>query len=212
MTRLGFLMVAVCVIFAATWFITRPGKETEVSRPVARHRAARPAAKTAHAQPTFQTLLDSSPVLNRSIGESNLNSHFGDTGHLPVHAIGTAPANERLLSSEKNAHLDSTTHGRTIPRPSPALQESTVTQPAVWAHIEDSPYLTPAQQDEIQSAAIELRDKIANSGLDPASQEYRDLWIREVEQSDWMFRQRYGARAWNQHLVQSHQLSQTSQP
>lgn len=83
----------------------------------------------------------------------------------------------------------------------------TVLQPAAWVDLGDDPAVSTAHSQGIQHIAEELKDQIAESGLDPASPEYRRLWNRAVRESDWKFRARYGARAWTRHHIQAHHMA-----
>ncbi len=78
--------------------------------------------------------------------------------------------------------------------------------PAVWVDLGDESSLAPEQLLELQRSAEELRERIADSGLDPASPEYRSIWENAVQDSDQAFRQRYGGQAWHQHHVQTYHM------
>lgn len=62
-------------------------------------------------------------------------------------------------------------------------------------------------KSDIQKIAEDFHHKIANSGLDPASSEYRKFWNDAVRDSDQLFRARYGDQAWNAHHIQAHHLA-----
>lgn len=83
----------------------------------------------------------------------------------------------------------------------------TILQPAAWVDLGDDPAISTAHSQGIQRIAEELKQQIAESGLDPASPEYRRLWNRAVRESDWKFRARYGARAWTRHHIQAHHMA-----
>jgi hypothetical protein len=83
-------------------------------------------------------------------------------------------------------------------------------QPAVWVEIGDLSDLAPLQQEEIQSAAEELVEKIVASDPDPSSPGYQQAWAEAVADSDRLFRQRYGARLWSLHHIEAHHLARTS--
>lgn len=97
---------------------------------------------------------------------------------------------------------------KALSRESERFDEATgnhvVLQPAAWIDLGDDSTLSQEHQDGIQQIASELRDKIADSGLDPSSPEYRKLWNHAVRESDWKFRARYGARAWARHHIQAY--------
>ena len=85
-----------------------------------------------------------------------------------------------------------------------------VRQPAAWVDLGETSALTPSEQEEVQAAAVALHEQIAASGLDPDSPEYRDLWEKAVADSDRMFRQRFGGRAWVAHHIQAFHLGQVT--
>lgn len=74
--------------------------------------------------------------------------------------------------------------------------------PALWADLGDGSDLTEVQQAELQHDAELLQQRLADSGLAIDSAAYRALWESEVEDSDRIFRQRYGVHAWHRHHVQ----------
>jgi hypothetical protein len=80
-------------------------------------------------------------------------------------------------------------------------------QPAVWVDLGAASSLSQDKQDEIQGLAESLSRKITESGLDPASPEYKQLWDEAVVDSDQLFRQRYGNQAWMEHHVQAYHLA-----
>jgi hypothetical protein len=80
-------------------------------------------------------------------------------------------------------------------------------QPAVWVDLGAASSLSQDQQDEIQNLAESLSRQITESGLDPASPEYKQLWDKAVVDSDQLFRQRYGNQAWMEHHIQAHHLA-----
>ncbi|MEY3896646.1 MAG: hypothetical protein RLZZ214_2166 [Verrucomicrobiota bacterium] len=82
-----------------------------------------------------------------------------------------------------------------------------VPQPAVWVDLGAASSLSQDKQDEIQGLAESLGRKITESGLDPASPEYKQLWDEAVVDSDQLFRQRYGNQAWMEHHIQAHHLA-----
>lgn len=77
--------------------------------------------------------------------------------------------------------------------------------PALWVEIPDSPYLTPAQQTELQADAEALAETLNNSGLTPGTPEYNKFRDDIFRDSDYAFRARYGQRAWLEHHLQAHQ-------
>jgi hypothetical protein len=62
-------------------------------------------------------------------------------------------------------------------------------------------------KSDIQKIAEDFHQKIANSGLDPASSEYRKFWNDAVRDSDQLFRARYGEQAWQAHHIHAHHLA-----
>lgn len=78
--------------------------------------------------------------------------------------------------------------------------------PALWADLGDGSDLTESQQAELQQDAELLQQRLADSGLAIDSAAYRALWESEVEDSDRIFRQRYGVHAWHRHHVQAYHL------
>ena len=95
-------------------------------------------------------------------------------------------------------------------KPRPAGQhpdaEPRIPFPAVWVDLGDESSLAPEQLAEIQRSAEVLRARIVDSGLVPASPEYRSVWENAVQDSDQAFRQRYGGQAWHQHHVQTYHM------
>lgn len=85
-----------------------------------------------------------------------------------------------------------------------------VPQPAVWVDLGEASSLSQDQQDEIQALAESLSRKITESGLDPASPEYKQLWEEAVVDSDQLFRQRYGNQAWMEHHIQAYHLAHSA--
>lgn len=85
-----------------------------------------------------------------------------------------------------------------------------ILQPAVWVDLGEGAALSPEASQGVQLIAEELKKEITESGLDPATPEYRRLWNRAVRESDWKFRARYGARAWTRHHIQAHHMAAAS--
>ena len=80
--------------------------------------------------------------------------------------------------------------------------------PAANVDLGDASYLQSEEhKSDIQKIAEDFQQKIANSGLDPASSEYRKFWNDAVRDSDQLFRARYGEQAWNAHHIQAHHLA-----
>ncbi len=83
----------------------------------------------------------------------------------------------------------------------------TVLHPAVFMDPTDDPSLPDGHHSGIRQIAEEFEKKIADSGLDPGSPEYRRVWNDAVRESNWKFRARYGARAWARQHVRSFHLA-----
>ena len=142
----------------------------------------------------------------------------------PASAGAPARIDAPLFSSQPGSKSPHTPpfHSEKIPRPAQSQNAGCFTPhsvreaeehpvpnlpyPAVWVDLDTTPPLSADQQAEIQHAAEELVAKIKNSGLEPGSPEYRDLWLAAVADSDQLFKQRYGARLWLQHHAQAHHL------
>lgn len=84
-------------------------------------------------------------------------------------------------------------------------------QPAVWVDLGATSSLSQDKQDEIQGLAESLSRQITESGLDPASPEYKQLWDEAVVDSDQLFRQRYGNQAWLEHHIQAYHLAHSTE-
>ena len=84
-------------------------------------------------------------------------------------------------------------------------------QPAVWVDLGAASSLSQDKQDEIQGLAESLNRRITESGLDPASPEYKQLWDEAVVDSDQLFRQRYGNQAWLEHHIQAYHLAHATE-
>lgn len=83
-------------------------------------------------------------------------------------------------------------------------------QPAVWVDLGSDSGLTEEGQGEVQMMAESLQQRIAGSGFDPVSPEYSRLWNDSVNESDQLFRQRYGNAAWSLHHVEAYHMSHSS--
>jgi hypothetical protein len=224
----SILIAAFGAVIGGAWIVSRfePGSGTlDIRSP---HAAGRSAATqgtpegpiaTSAASDSSNGYVAGTPAESAdSARASDLNSPHGLSGKMhdlpDSQSLNKPNVRKRRISVADSPKVDPTGHAVAprIPRSSQTFQSASVPQPAVWVDLENSPGVTPAQQDEIQKSANELRDKIANSGLDPASQEYRDLWTLEVDQSDRIFRQRYGVKAWLQHHVHSYHLAHPTPP
>ncbi len=125
-------------------------------------------------------------------------------------------ANRQKLSSSKIStdeifSIDST--GSSKPHEIPGdevIATYHAPQPAVWVDLGEASSLTRSQQDEVQIMAESLSRKITDSGLDPASPEYKQTWTQSVADSDQLFRQRYGNQAWMKHHVQAYHFAGSS--
>lgn len=126
-----------------------------------------------------------------------------------------------LANREKRSNLKISTDGIPLidPTGSPKSEEVLgdrdtaryqAPQPAVWVDLGEASTLTRAQQDEIQIMAESLSRKITDSGLDPASPEYKQTWTQSVADSDQLFRQRYGNQAWMNHHVQAYHFARST--
>ena len=103
--------------------------------------------------------------------------------------------------------------GVSAPDKVPEVQAATAPvapQPAVWVDLGVSSSLSQDQQDEIQGLAESLSQRITESGFDPASPEYKQVWDEAVVDSDQQFRQRYGNQAWMEHHVHAHHLGNSA--
>ena len=87
-----------------------------------------------------------------------------------------------------------------------AAAKTAIHHPAVWVDLGDQSMLTFSQQADLQVAAESLQQRLAESNLALDSDDYRARWQAEVEQSDQLFRQRYGGYAWHRHHVQAYHL------
>ena len=218
------IIIAGSLILAGAWFFSRPKSvdRTNEDHPGFSVRSGAEEVKipdhggnsivvSAVAKPTAP----SAPLESPSLPAESVLPSARDI------SVASRFVTRRIAQVPVHSAPSSLPNGGSAPAPSsfkraPLTARSTdlvsVPHPAVWVKLENSKYLTPAQQQEIQKAAEDLRDKIATSGLDPASPEYREFWIREVEQSDHTFRQRYGGRAWLQHHVQAYHLAHPTGP
>lgn len=102
-----------------------------------------------------------------------------------------------------------------VPVPNKAPEDQVVTdpntpQPAVWVDLGAASSLPQDKQDHIQGLAESLSRKISESGLDPTSPEYKQVWDDAVVASDQLFRQQYGNQAWMEHHIQAHHLAQSA--
>ena len=91
------------------------------------------------------------------------------------------------------------------------VASTNVQQPAVWVDLGPASDLSPETQGEIQNMAESLQQRIAESGLDPTSPEYRQLWNESVADSDQVFRTLYGTHAWMQHHVEAYHLAHSAE-
>jgi hypothetical protein len=76
--------------------------------------------------------------------------------------------------------------------------------PAVFIEIDHPAVSSPDAGERLGEIAGEFADAISQSGLDPATPGYRQLWDREQVIADTRFRSMYGGHAWMAHHIQSH--------
>ena len=86
------------------------------------------------------------------------------------------------------------------------VAKTAIHHPAVWVDLGDQSMLTFSQQADLQQAAESLQQRLEETNLPLDSADYRARWQAEVEQSDQLFRQRYGGYAWHRHHVQAYHL------
>jgi hypothetical protein len=78
---------------------------------------------------------------------------------------------------------------------------------AIWVELGDPNMFTQEQQEDLDRMAMNLKETLEQSGLDPCSPEYLRLWNDETNKSDELFRIRYGDGIWAQHHIQAHQMA-----
>ena len=78
---------------------------------------------------------------------------------------------------------------------------------AVWVDLGDPNMFTQEQQEDLDRMAMNLKETLEQSGLDPCSPEYLRLWNDETNKSDELFRIRYGDNIWMQHHILAHQMA-----
>jgi hypothetical protein len=78
---------------------------------------------------------------------------------------------------------------------------------AIWVDLGDPNMFTQEQQEDLDRMAMNLKEILEQSGLDPCSPEYLKLWNDEANKSDELFRIRYGDGIWMQHHIEAHQLA-----
>jgi hypothetical protein len=89
---------------------------------------------------------------------------------------------------------------------SPQIPE-THQEAAIWVELGDPNMFTQEQKEDLDRMAMNLKETLEQSGLDPCSPEYLKLWNDEANKSDELFSIRYGDGIWMQHHIEAHQLA-----
>ncbi len=172
-------------------------------------------------------MLDASNHRLATQKESSMIQDHGPLGEstncqaVPSPAVSTLQAPEAVGLLSKSGQHSSPTHTPQSFSSANQIRQSTgsadhesialdVPQPAVWVDLGAASSLSQEQLDEIQIMAESLSRKITESGLDPASTEYKQAWQKAVADSDQLFRQRYGNQAWMEHHIHAHHLAQSA--
>lgn len=93
--------------------------------------------------------------------------------------------------------------GALPPGSSDSIVES-VLLPAVAIDLDHPAVSQPQARERLADIAEDFAQSVVESGLDPASPEYRQVWDREAATADARFRSMYGAQAWKSHHIQVH--------
>jgi FtsZ-interacting cell division protein ZipA len=91
-------------------------------------------------------------------------------------------------------------------------QANRLSQPAVWAKLDD---VVPAGSEmdiAIQKEAERLLEEVAAIPADNEPEVYREKWEEAVSNSDQLFRAKYGVWKWMQHHIHANHLANSAQP
>lgn len=77
-------------------------------------------------------------------------------------------------------------------------------QPAVLIDFGHESVSSPEARERLDEVAQQFTDTLTGSGLDPASEEYRNLWDEQQSAADTRFRSMYGGQAWASHHIRSY--------
>lgn len=85
--------------------------------------------------------------------------------------------------------------------------------PAVLIEIDDPLVSHPEARERLAAVATDFTTPLTESGLDPASPAYQELWDQERILAEIRFRSMYGGQVWMNHHIQSHHAAaDPSQP
>ncbi|RYD35729.1 MAG: hypothetical protein EOP85_18785 [Verrucomicrobiaceae bacterium] len=132
-----------------------------------------------------QSQMDSKAPLTRG-------TQFIETGEASANMVSGS-----VSSPVAEASLDS------VEMSLPVLSAPPV-QPAALVDIGHEAVSSPEAHERVDKIAREFTEALTDSGLDPAGEDYRNLWELQQKAADARFRAMYGAKAWAQHHIQSH--------
>ena len=84
------------------------------------------------------------------------------------------------------------------------VESTSVLLPAVAIDLDHPAVSQPQARERLADIAEDFTQSVVESGLDPASPEYRQVWDREAATADARFRSMYGSQAWMSHHIQVH--------
>lgn len=226
MKQIHMILIGVGVLFAAAFALVRPASvsarlpETQEDSHPVRTRAA---VRDVFSQSAPSSRVDPS-VIPDSVETRQSVSQTSSATNLPNKQSGSSPRNvqrnrrvspramqtaSQVLSNpssdDSRPEVGSILH-EISPREESVSQPALLPaqSPAVLMEIDDPRVSNTEARERLTGVALDFTTALTQSGLDPASPGYREIWDRERIVAETRFRSMYGGQAWMNHHIQSH--------